>query len=220
MRISRPLKPGDGGKIDWLNLSVLFLVFFFNLVNQIHLEKSIMERVLYTGPFLFMILLVVIFKGNRCFKSLIYLLIAIGTTLDPANMSDYSGSIFFIYSFHIIRKPGYAVFVSVASIACLTVRSIILVDTVPGTLIMIAVFAYIYAIYYFLIFKPTSVHPKVKIKSLSDKENKLLTLIGDGLTHKEAAYEMKITHTEASGIIKKIKKKTGYKTLNQLYRDL
>lgn len=208
----------DGGKLKTVNLVVLIMIAFFNAMTYYIQTENIIEMGTRIVPFVIMI---IVLMATDCKKSsaVIFLLIAIGTTLDPANDSDYSGAIFFIYSFHIINKHWYAVFISVVSIACLTVRSIVLVDTVPGTLIMIAVFAYIYSIYYFLIFKPMKRKPAIHMKDLSREENRILECLSVGLSQKEAAAKMGIRHTKAAYLIKQIKEKTGYTSLNQLFFD-
>ena len=216
------LRCTDGGKtleISIINISLLFLVLFFNLSDQYEKGQDFYEYLLYVWPFGVLLILSLLFKNSKKLHAIIFLILAIGTTIDPANDSDYSGAIFFIYSFHIINKHWYAVFVSVVSIACLTVRSIVLVDTVPGTLIMIAVFAYIYSIYYFLIFKPMKRKPAIHMKDLSREENRILECLSVGLSQKEAATKMGIRHTKAAYLIKQIKEKTGYTSLNQLFFD-
>ena len=216
--LRKGLRCTDGGKLKTVNLVILSMIAFFNAMTYYIQTENIIEMGTRIVPFVIMI---IVLLATDCKKSsaVIFLLIAIGTTLDPANDSDYSGAIFFIYSFHIINKHWYAVFLSVVSIACLTVRSIVLVDTVPGTLIMIAVFAYIYSIYYFLIFKPMKRKPAIHMKDLSREENRILECLSVGLSQKEAAANMGIKHTKAAYLIKQIKEKTGYTSLNQLFFD-
>jgi hypothetical protein len=98
-----------------------------------------------------MIIVLVLFRGNKKITAIIYLLIAIGTTVDPANISDYSGAIFFIFSYHLIKNNKYAIIILVSTITAVTTRALLASDTIPQAFMMIAIFGYIYAIYYYLI---------------------------------------------------------------------
>lgn len=185
----------DGGKIDILNIFALSLVAFFNIVNQVHMNKDIIGRAVYTVPFIFLILIVVLFRKNRYINSFIYLLIAIGTTIDPNNISDYSGSIFFIFSFHLIKSNIYALFVMFTSIICITIRSIVFKDMIPGNLIIILVFSYIYTTYYLLIYRESTNKLDIKNKNLTKEQNEIMNMIGsEGLSQKEIAYKLGISN--------------------------
>lgn len=201
-------KKGDGGNLKLINITILSLVIFFYITSYWIENRSIMDMAINSLPFLIMIILLV-FLNSRIINSLIFLIIAIGTTIDPANISDYSGAIFFIYSFHLIKDKRYAGFLSLITISCLTIRSIIVNDTIPGTLIMIAVYGYIYAIYFFLIFKQEETPISKKLKQLTKEENELLIKMCSGKPQGIAGQEIghnnkQQTSKLVSGIRKKL----------------
>ncbi len=219
MKASQRTGGGETDNIWKLNSAVISVVLFFNVLDQIDLGQPFLERLVYTAPFVFMLLLGAVFRRNITFISIIYLIIAIGTSLDPENVSDYSGSIFFMFSFHIVKKKWYALVIIFTTMGAVAFRSIINGDTVSQAFVLLSVFFYIYAIYYFLIYKPMSNRPAIKIEDLTIEENNMLQLLAKGLSQKEAAAEMDIKHTKAAYLIKQIKDKTGYVSLNQLFYD-
>ncbi len=197
---------------------MMLMLIFFNSAAHYDNDVSSIRLLSMTAPFIFMFLLLVIFKSNKI-SAFVFLIIAIGTTIDPENISDYSGAIFFIASYHIVKKNWYAIVLIGISVGCLTIRSINAGDTISQVLVLIAVFFYIYAIYYFLIYKLMSNRPAINIEDLTAEENNMLQLLAKGLSQKEAAAEMDIKHTKAAYLIKQIKDKTGYVSLNQLFYD-
>ena len=210
-----------GGKTNlvFLNISIISLVLFFNITNQISENKDIMERLIYTIPFLVMIIFLLFIKSN-IINSIIFLLIAIGTTIDPANISDYSGTIFFIYSFHLIKNKRYAWILSLITLSCLTIRSILVNDTIPGTLIMIAIYGYVYALYYFIIYKSSAKQVESKISELTELENKLICGMASGIHKKKIFSNMGIIEGKGYDMIKRIKEKTGTNSTEQIVYNL
>lgn len=203
----------DGGSLKLINILIFSLVIFFYITSYWIENRSIMDMTINSLPFLIMIILLVLFN-SRIINSLIFLIIAIGTTIDPANISDYSGAIFFIYSFHLIKDKRYAGFLSIITVSCLTIRSILVNDTIPGTLIMIAVFAYIYAIYFFIIYKSADKPILKKLKQLTKEENELLIKMCSGKPQGIAGQEIGHSNKQqTSKMISRIRKKLSVSDL-------
>jgi predicted DNA-binding protein (UPF0251 family) len=205
----------DGGEIDILNISIISLVLFFNLTDQVFKYQSYFERIVFTLPFILIILFVLLFNKNKVMQSIIFLVIAIGTSLDPANISDYSGAIFFVYSFHLIKKKWYALLIFFLTIASVTTRSLINGDTIPQSFVLLSVFFYIYAIYYFLIFKASW----KKKSPLSKEQMNIMRMVAvDGMSQKMIAAELGISQDKVFTEIKEIRElltKEGDQTITK-----
>lgn len=209
----------DGGRIDYINIPIIFLVLFFNIADQFIKNQNYIDRIIFTIPFLLLMVIILFFKNNKYIHSLLFLIIAIGTTLDPVNISDYSGAIFFIYSFHLVKDKRYAGFLTIITVLSITIRSIIANDTIPGTLIMIAVYAYIYAIYYLIIYrqiKPIS----IKVNNLSETENKLLSGLASGQSQKTTIANMGLSQSVGYDTVKKIKEKLNSDSMDEIMFNL
>jgi DNA-binding CsgD family transcriptional regulator len=208
----------DFGKIEALVSISLLLVFFFNIFDQVSKGQNIIHRAYLTIPFL-VLGIALIFINKRYVYSAIFLYIAIGTTIDPSNISDFSGAIFFIFSFHMFKNYIYGYLLIAISIIMLTIRSVAACDTIPGALIVILAYLSIYTLYYFIIYKDHDKMVIVKFKALTKEENKILTYMANGLSQKEAGYELGYDKFKTNYLVKEIRKKTGYNSLYEiLYR--
>lgn len=193
-------------------------MFIFNLINQIVSGEDIIERMLYTLPFLIAVILIHIFPFRKNIKALIFLVFAILTHIDGPDPLAFSSAIFFIFAFAETRSIRTGIIVCIATLGTIVYKSSIIGHSNPQALNMVALFAYLYTRSYFTFFKSTEL-PHIKLSGLTKEENHLLTHIGNGLTQKEAAVEMEIKPTTIAYMIKQIKEKTGYKTLPQLFRN-
>jgi hypothetical protein len=190
-------------------------VLFFNASSYIIGQFTITELTINVLPILILIILTIVFK-SKYITATVFLILAIGTSLDPANITDYSGSIFFIYSFHLIRKKEYAWAIIILTIACVTTRSIIAGDTVPEAFILLSIFFYIYAIYYFLIYKDCIKPVRIRFKELSKQETKLLKLMAEGHSQKTAGAQIGLSISQTSELVKNIRIKLGYDSVMQI----
>lgn len=208
-----------GGKIDNINIIVLLLVFLFNIINQISENKDIIERATYTLPFLLILIAIVIFKNNKYLQAFIFMIVGVFVTLDAPNISDFSSAILFIYSVHLIKKHYYSVFILLLTVSIITIRSLLFKDTIPGSFIMVSVYLYIYTIYFMLIYSKAEVTTVVKFEGLTKEENQILRYMANGLSQKEAGFELGYDKFQTNYIVKEIRKKTGYNSLYEiLYR--
>lgn len=196
----------DGGSLKIVHIAILSLVIVFYLATYMTGAQPLAKMLIGSVPFIIMILVVLVLDSKPA-NAFVFLVLAIGTTIDPANISDYSGAVFFIFSFHEIKKKWYALFLSVVTITCLTIRSIEANDNIPGALIMLAVFGYIYAIYYFLIYKTSNKQVKSKIPLLSKHENDLISDLVAGLSQKEAIANRGYSRSQGYDMFRNIKRK-------------
>jgi DNA-binding CsgD family transcriptional regulator len=178
-----------GGSTNILISATLFLLFFYNVTNQIIGQKDFIERLPYTLPFIVLAILAYIIKSKK-FLSFIYLFIAVFTTINTPNISDYSGVLGFIIAFDLIKKNKYGIFLITIMAISLTTRLVISNETIPRSLAMVMIFSFWSISYYTVIYRNYPKPIKARIKQLSEEENKLLQLMCAGHSQQEAGREL------------------------------
>jgi hypothetical protein len=206
----------------WIDIFIIFtsiLLGTFNLLNQIDLGKDIIARCYLTLPF-FIIPFIVVFAGKKIAISFIFIIIGVGIILDPSNISDFSGSIFFIFAFHIINKKKYVIPIGIITAAALAIRATKISMTIYESFMILLAYVVVYALYYFIIYKKTEKPVSVRFSQLNKEENKILEHMASGLSQKEAGGELGYDKFHTNYIVKEIRKKTGYNSLYEiLYRS-
>lgn len=138
------------------------------------------------------------------------------TTVDAQHLTEHSGLAFFLMSAFIYRKKEYAAVVIITNAATLMWRAIRLDGAIPNTITIYFLYIYAYSIFYFLIYSKIGIPPSCRYKELTQNENTLIELLATGNTQKEAGSELGIPLSTVSNMIKVIRKKTGYTTLNEV----
>lgn len=187
----------DGGiTVNYLDSSVFLVVFIYNLTDQIIKNQNIMERWSYTIPFLIMSILI-FFLGNKYVRCITYYLLAVSVLFTAEYYSDFSSSIFFIYSFHVIKKKSVLILNLTSTVVFLSIRYTIYDKSIMSIVLMMIIFAYIYSIYYFLIFK----HKKKRVDiwdKVSQKDRDILKLFMQGDDFAEISTKLKIDDKKES----------------------
>lgn len=191
-----------GGSTNILISSTLLLLFFYNITNQIIGQKDIIARLPYTLPFIVLAIASYLIRSNK-FLSGVYLFIAIFTTINTPNISDYSGVLGFIIAFDLIKKRGYGITLMLIMAASLGLRLVISDETIPRTLAMIMIFAFWSISYYTVIYKHYPKPIKRSIKQLTEDENKLLQLMISGYEQQEAGKELGHNNKQKTSLMMK-----------------
>lgn len=201
-----------GGKIDIICSLSSFMVFMFNLINQIITGKDIFSRLPYTAPFL-ILSIIFLFYSSQIFRFIIFSIIGFFITISAENISDFSGAILFVFAFNQIKTGRSAIILSLAVLISITIRSIIMDDTISGNLVMLVIYFFVAGIYYFSMYQKDEPN---RWEDLLEDENRLLSLLSFGRSQKEAAEEMDISTAQANNIIKRIRRKTGVDSLHRI----
>lgn len=197
-----------GGTTKILDGSIFFIVFFYNITDQVLKQQNILARIEYTLPFLVFGIIVFMF-GNKYISAGIYYLIACGILLGLPNYSDFSSSIFFIFSFHLINKRWAFVSILITTVILLSLRLTLTQDTIPSTVLMLIIYSYVYLLYYFLIYKkPLKTIDKIDI---SEEEKAIVKLYCNGYTYEQIVITLglNITGTTVRRKIRKIRDSSG-----------
>ncbi len=155
---------GGSPTLKYLNIIGLTIIPIYSVL--VLSEEGITKAsfLSYLLPFFIVVVLILITKGNKYITALVYLFIGVGTTIDPSNIGDYSGAIFFLYSYHQLKNKKYGVFLLLMTPISLTFRATSHGGSVPQIIEMMAAFGFIYAIYYYLnIHESVKKHTKVVI---------------------------------------------------------
>lgn len=200
------------GKISLINGIMAFGVFLFNLMDQIIKGQNIVDRIGYTAPFLIIAIICLTVK-SKYINTLAFLFIAISTTLFANDVSNYSGALPFLFAYHQFRSKRFGMVILAITVVSISMRAITMGDTIPGNLIMVAVYMWAYAIYYICI---KILFPNGAIAGLTKKEMRLLDLLAEGKIQKEIAGIMGVSNYDVWNMVKKIKEKTGYISLDQV----
>ncbi len=208
----------DGGTLKIIIVSIISLVMFFTIATNIIENIPIKDIIINIIPFILIVLTVVIVPIQYS-SAIVFLLIAIGTSIDPENISDYSGSIFFIYSYHMIKGRWYGIITIFLTIVSVTIRTIRTNEAIPQALIILLIYFFIYSIYYLIILKQFTKPIKSKLKNLTTDENTILELMCNGESQENAG--AKIGHKdkhETSKVMSKIREKLDIKNNESSYK--
>jgi DNA-binding NarL/FixJ family response regulator len=153
MKRRKGLAPIRGGETkDLFNTLIIFSISIFNVIDQLMKGQNILERILYTLPFLIVSFLIYNNKTSKITKSIIFLLLGILYHLNVKDPSSIGATSFFIIAFlqHINIKSGIVVLS--LSMIIIVVRSTMAIDTPSQLITTIASFIFLYGNVY-LIFK-------------------------------------------------------------------
>ncbi len=205
---------GQAGETNTLITITLFMITIFNIADQVIKGQNLIERISYTAPYLFLGALIYLLKSKKI-KALIYFLIGSITISNSNFTGDYSSVVFFFLFF--IQYPNKKTLILSISIMCigLTFRSELNIESLRGLSFMLLIHLSIFAGLYLELYKE-----KPSFKDLSKDENEILLLISKGKSQKEAGFDMGLDTSQASELIKSIKKKLSNDSLYSIIFDL
>ncbi len=91
-------------------------------------------------------------------------------------------------------------------------------DSVPQAFASILGFLAIYALFYFIIYKP-SIQKQSKIHTLTEDENQLLTYLAyEDISQKEAGALMELKPNKANDMLKQVREKLGVTSMYSVIR--
>ncbi len=215
---SKLLRKADGEIriINNIGAVSLLLLFILNLLNQIHLNRNVFERIEYTAPYLVGAILLY-FLNWKYIISIVLLAVGTYTLFNTSDPADLSSVLFFCLSHILIRKHLYSVFILVLTIVSLSIRSINLGDSIPQAIIIILGFFALYALFYFIVTTAKKDSIAINLKTLTKEENTLLRLMAGGMTQIEAGYELGYNKYTTNNIVKRIRKKTKTNSLYTIF---
>ncbi len=190
---------------------------------------GIVDFLFYSIPYLLSSVMILIIGWKRSFPYVL-LIIAIITTLNTDNTYDLSGAFFFCIAVSVRKNNTFNVVVANITIILLTLRSIILKDTIPGALTIILGYFALYTLFYFIIYRPQMKQEEEKkkeeeekeklLKNFTDQEKQLIKLLRSGETQKTAGHIMSLPSNGANDMLKKLKKESGCKTTIEFFSSL
>ncbi|MCP4392739.1 MAG: hypothetical protein GY804_00445, partial [Alphaproteobacteria bacterium] len=188
--ISRQHEEERVGGIDYIFAIILFLITAFNLIDQSYKGQSIINRSIYTAPYL-VIAIITIIKGWRySFKISLFMIGMI--VIYDSTPENLTGAIFICFSALLIKHKIYSFALITSTIIVSTIRSMIYNDSIPQAFASILGFLAIYTIFYFIAYKP-SIQKQSKIHTLTEDENQLLTYLAyEDISQKEAGALMEL----------------------------
>lgn len=198
------LKPD--GLIKNIISSGLFILFIINLIDQISKHQNIIERSYLTIPFLALSILIVILDIKKGL-SFLFFLIGAYTLMIPEGSSDYSAALYFIFLFQINPSLKRSLFISTITIIGIILRTYIYHFSIFQGFGILLAFAVTYGFYYFLIYLNQDKKPISKFKRLTKEENTIIQHIANGMTQKEAGFELGYDKFKTNYIVKEIRKK-------------
>lgn len=185
------LQVGEYGELSFLNIITVSVLFVLNIINTIYQKYTLSDTSHVFIVLIVAIMVTVMLRRYKVYLLIAYVFMGICIILDPSNVSDFSPAIFFIFSFHILKNKFYGIGVLILSLILVTIKALVVNDTLPGIVIMIIAYAYIYTTYYFLIYKK---HEQEKqdltnnhIKEIEKLKSKTLRIDTLGLKEKEKA---------------------------------
>lgn len=168
----RQLGVGGDRKTKYINCIGLTITPIYSTIILYDQGLTLQKATSYLLPFFVMVVIILITKGNKYVTAFVYLFMAVGTSIDPTNITDYSGMIYFAFSFQQIKNKYYGIAIILITCVCLTLRSVLFEDTIPQAVLMLIAFAYLYALYYrFNIHESVKNHTKVEIGDKIEEAN-------------------------------------------------
>jgi hypothetical protein len=162
---------------------------------------------------------VVYYVGVKVIISIVFMIIASITFIDAPNISDMTAVFIFVLGFELIKSCKSAIIIYSLNIVLIAFRASYRGMTIYQAFVLLVGMSVMYALYYFIIYKDSDRKSSVKFKSLTKEENKILSFIANGMSQKEAGFELGYDKYKTNYIVKEIRKKTGYDSLYEiLYR--
>lgn len=180
-----------GSTLRLNNAAVFFLIFFYNVYDQLAKEQNLFERAGYTVPFLILTVLCLIIKSEK-FISGIYILIASVMILSPdnSNMVVIAAAAIYVAAAGLVDKKWFSLSVVLLSIVLVSIRSFTDDFSVPNVVTLFAGIYFIYSIFYEIFLKKKNVDIHGCIAHLTEEENELLFLMCNGHSQESAGYEL------------------------------
>lgn len=206
------------GHFGWdrvlLSLSLLSIAIL-NLFLQYMETGNVLGRPYLTYLLIFLSFIIFII-GTKITLSIILLILGVIAFIDSPNISDLTAVLFFIFSFQLINNKKYAVIILIINILLIAVKASYKGMEIYQSFILLIGCASIYLMYYFIIYKDLDKKSNVKFKELTAEENKILEYMANGMSQKEAGYELGYDKYRTNYIVKEIRKKTGYDSLYEI----
>ena len=196
----KKLRWGQGafGELKVFNTVALAVLLAFNIINSIsegYDVKAVVVTIL-TVAIALTISLLSVYKNALLIA--LYLYIAIILAIYPSNISDFSASIFFVFSFNITKSKKIGVGILSISLVLVLIRSIIFEDTMAGSFMMLAAYSVVYITHYYLMLKN---HFKRRVdvwNGISEKEKAILKLYMRGYDYAKISRTLNLTDKKES----------------------
>ena len=177
----------DGGlikkhSITFINIIAFGTILIINIFDQIQRQQSFMGRIIYTLPFLVLMILCFIFRNKYKFNAFLYAGMSVLALLTTSESGNLTGIIFLLFSLFVFQSLRTNIIILIiTSIAILS--KIFMGYTAMEIIGTFLGYAYCILIYYILI------HPKQpKItNSMDDVDRQILELKISGHSTKEIA---------------------------------
>lgn len=182
------MREGSG----WVKFSISLVILLIGVTN-IFIQYSKTGNVFDRPHLSFLLILfsiLIYFAGTKYVISTIFIVLGVLTLIDPANISDLTPSLLFIFAFHLVKKPKYSIVLFGITLIGISARATRMGMTVYQASILFLGFAFMYACYYFIIYRSLPKPINNSIKQLSEDENKLLQLMVSGYEQQEAGREL------------------------------
>lgn len=225
-KTSKPPQLKDGGtfdSIDITNIIILVIVGSLNIIGILEKGMPISYFVLYVFPLVLFVIIICLFRKYKFVTAIIYYIMAVLSTVLSDNGLNYIGIPLFISSYQIveiytqkINKRIYLVFLVVSAMISICIYGVLNNAYLPHTMTALTAFVCIGIIYYILTYQKKAPPKRVKNPALSDQEHELIFLLSEGHSQKTAAVEMGISQSQANEIVKRVRRKTGSKSLLQV----
>lgn len=192
-----------------LSISILaFLLFAFNLLDQITKGQDLLARSYLTAPYL-LILFLPYFIDEKIMSLTLFMGVGLYLTLEPNSNGDISGIIFFMFALSLFKNRIFRMIILSIVLISISIRSTIIDQTIFQT------FSYMMGVV-LIIISYYKLFNKKSIKNLTLQEIEILDLLAGGMSQKEAGYILGLDQSQANYLIKNIRKKCNNKPLNQV----
>lgn len=188
------------GELKVINIISLGILITLNILSIVFEGRYNLSPILITSVLL-LIFVVSIVLSPKNILPFMYLIIGLCMVFDSSNISDFSASIFFIFSFHVLKNKFYGIGVLVLSLILVTIKSLVVNDTLSGIVIMIIAYAYIYTTYYFLIYKQPKSKPKtlrIDTLGLKEKEKAMIKMYVNGYSYDQISEYLGLNITSST----------------------
>jgi DNA-binding CsgD family transcriptional regulator len=119
--------------------------------------------------------------------AIIYFIVALYSALNPDYQEDFSGAVFFMFSFHSIKKKWYSVIIIISTILCISLKATKYDLRANVVMALIIAYGIVYVSYYFLIYRNKKTPPKrnIDIIIIDQEEKAILQLYCRGYSYDE-----------------------------------
>lgn len=197
-KILNSQKLGHGGTTRAYNPVFLTVIGIHNLIDQIIEGQSVVERWYYTVPFLLIAIIIYFIPKQKIILSYALLVFAVISHIDAVDPNGFNSAIIFLMAYINNKKKHIAVLVIFLSFTSITYKY----GTTSGTPSDAVLLMILYAYFFYSFYKEVILHIimpfNIKLKQLSDDENKLLQLMCAGYSQQQAGKEIGHPHKQAT----------------------